>query len=122
MRNLNYVRIVTTNIIEVPQHAFRPLNGHLDKLKYTEIWSPRFQKLGNYAFYNLDSLSEVRFVHNSLDSIPSNAFHFPKESKENIDIYVDHTLLNASDIDFNAFSNIRRPASIIFNYDALFIK
>ncbi len=81
MINIEYIRLDTTKITEMLSYAFRPLMVYQKNLKGIHIRSHTIQKVGNYAFYDLNSLMVLSFGENLIDFITSNVFHFRKESK-----------------------------------------
>lgn len=113
LKNIEYINIVGTQITEIPSYAFKPLNGYQYKLKTAAIWLSPITKLGEYAYYYLDSVNHITVSRSLIDYIPSHAFELRQESKEKIDIFLDNNhKLNGSSFGTDAFLNIRRPAII----------
>jgi hypothetical protein len=111
MIKIEYIRLDNTKITEIPSYAFRPLLGYQNNLRYLYIRSRTggIQKVANYVFYDLNSMLELSLDQNMIDFIPSNAFHFRKESKINLNLYLSANHLNGSSFESNAFNNIKRP-------------
>jgi hypothetical protein len=59
MLNIEEIIIRNTKITEMPSHAFRPIVGHQNKL--WGIWMDFgvVEKIGNYLFYGLNSLTTI---------------------------------------------------------------
>jgi len=114
MKNIERIHIFETDILEIPSYAFRPIEGYQNKLKILDISGHKLRELGNYPFYDLNSLTKLRLSLSSIDYIPSNAFNFRTDSKESLDIYLDYYLFdgNYSDIEKNALLNIERPTTL----------
>jgi hypothetical protein len=115
MVNITRIDLYRTQITEIPPHAFKPLNGYQNKLTYLEFNNSPLKKIGNYAFYDLNSLEKLYFYVNQIDFIPSNAFNLRKPSQTHLEISIAHQQLNGSSFELNAFSNIQRPTRIWFH-------
>jgi len=82
-------------------------------LKYLNFFAGKLEKIGSFAFYNLNSLTLLGLGYNLIDLIPTNAFHFRKESKDVLDIYLDNNPnINGSSFQINAFENIGRTVNL----------
>ncbi len=113
--NIEHIQMERTNITEIPSYAFQPLNGFQNKLKAIYIGYGPLKKVANYAFYNLNSLVALGLYNSLIDFIPSNAFHFRKESKKPMDILISNNQLNDSSFETNAFNNIKREAALFLD-------
>jgi hypothetical protein len=116
MKYLESLELASTQIEEIPSFAFRPINGYQTKLKTVRIYGQKLKKINDNAFYDLDNISFIDISPNSIISIPLNAFHFRKESKEIISIAlgIQWHQLNGSKIETSALSNINRPVRLHF--------
>jgi len=103
-KNLESLTIFNSNIEQIPSYAFPPEN----KLKRLNINGPKLKKISDFAFYNLDSLTQL-IISGTLDGISLNALNFRKESKESLEVQLDNNLWNASSIAVNALNNFKRP-------------
>jgi len=103
-KNLESLTIFNPDIEQIPSYAFPPEN----KLKRLNINGPKLRKISDFAFYNLDSLTEL-IISGSIEELALNAFNFRKESKESLEIQLDSTLFNGSRIEVNALNNFKRP-------------
>jgi len=98
-------------LTEIPANAFKPINGYQNKLK-TIVIRGKIKTLGDFAFSNLNSLTNLSIDDNSINHISSNQLNFEKESKQILDLYLDYNLLNGSNIEIIAFINLKRPTTI----------
>jgi len=111
IKNAEFIGLGLSNFPEIPANAFRPINGFQNKLTGLDI-SGKIKKLGDFAFYNLNSLEYLNLIDILVDHISSNTFNFEKESKKTLDLYLDHNLLNGSNTEINSFINLKRPTII----------
>jgi hypothetical protein len=68
------------------------------------------QKIGNYPFFSLNHLRLLSVYENHLDFKPKDAFHFKKESNENLELFLTENKLNDSSFEIGSFDNLRKPA------------
>jgi hypothetical protein len=117
MFNIEDIWISQSNLTEIPSYAFRPVNGTQTKLKRVYIeHSPSIKEIGNYSLYYLNDLRYFSIQNNSIDFIPTDAFHFEKESNDSLTIYMnENEKLNGSGFAINSFSNIKRPTILNFH-------
>ncbi len=117
MINIENILIRHSNLTEIPSYAFRPVNGTQTKLKMIHIsHSPSIKQIGNYSLYYLNNLREFSIENSSIDFIPTDAFHFEKESNDSLTIYMsENEKLNGSGFAINSLSNIKRPTIISFS-------
>jgi len=111
LTNATTIGLYRTNITEIPDNAFRPIIGYQNKLKNLQLVG-NIQKLGNDAFYNLNSLESLQIYGNSIKSISPNAFNFKEESNKQFYLYVDYFLLSVFNSDIVTFANLKRPTTI----------
>jgi hypothetical protein len=87
MLNIEEITIRSTRITEMPSYAFKPIVVHQNKLRGIWIDFGVVEKIGNYLFYGLNSLT-ISFHVNKLVSIPKNAFHLEKPSNETLVLWL----------------------------------
>jgi hypothetical protein len=108
MIEIETIRIVYSKLEEIPENAFRPLMGHQNKLTYVGFQDNIITKIGNNAFQDLFSLSQLKLYSNKIDHIPKNAFKFLKKSAlSHLDL--DNNLLNSSSFEEGALSYLNGP-------------
>ena len=114
--NAEYMVLSWLNISEVPAHAFKPINGLQDKLKYLEIRGPSFTKIDDNAFYSLNNLTELRIWDTKNQLISKNVFAFERKSDEVLTIRLTNcTFMKNFNFEQDAFLNLKRPANLIIN-------
>ncbi len=116
MANLETIFITNSMIEEIPDNAFRPLNGPQNKLYDIGLEYNKIKKFGNNAFKNLHFLNGLDLDHNSVNHIPKDAFSFNTTSKDIFDLYLQNLTLNSNSFEKGAFSNLNRPTFLHFNY------
>jgi hypothetical protein len=110
MRNVATIQLLNNNISTIPSYAFKPINGFQSKLLTLNLFNNlKLEQIENYAFYNLDSLTQLQIYNSSIEYLPANALNFRKDSKNLLNIYLDPILFNGSILENNAFLNTRRP-------------
>jgi hypothetical protein len=112
--SLEEIYLLYTNITQIPSHAFRSINGIQENL--TTIWfngSP-IVSIGNYSFYDLNNLNELSFDLTLIDSIPSNALNFRRDSNNKMRLYLQYIKLNGSSFEIESLNNLKRPTDLLF--------
>lgn len=113
MLNLESIVLDNTNIKEIPENAFKSLNGPQNKLWAVYVRYGILEKLGDYAFSDLNNLKQIALDGNELSYIPQNAFFFNKKSNETLEIWLNANQLNSSSIEFGTFLSIYgRPVTL----------
>jgi hypothetical protein len=107
--NIESIVIQQSNITEIPSYAFKPVIGPQNKLNLLWIDNGVVQKIGNYPFFSLNHLNELSVDANNLDFIPKDAFHFEKESNEDLVLMMVANNLNDSSFEIGSFDNLRKP-------------
>jgi hypothetical protein len=122
MVNIVSIDISNTSLTEIPDFAFRPINGSQLSLRYIHInYNMNLNKIGNNAFNNLSSLSVLNLDNNNLNHISENMFNM-SNSESKLDLYLRSNLLNSSSFEMNAFSQLNRPTNLIlYGNDITFI-
>jgi hypothetical protein len=115
MTNLEVLNIMYTNLEEIPENAFRPLNGLQNNLSSINFYNNKISKIGNNAFKYLNSLTELQFISNSVDIIPENAFSFSDTSEKRLYIFVTDCHLKSTSFSIGAFNHLNRPTTIFLN-------
>jgi hypothetical protein len=116
MANLETIFITSSMIEEIPDNAFRPLNGPQNNLYDIGLEHNQIKKFGNNAFENLHFLNGLDLDHNNVNHISKDAFSFNTTSKDTFDLYLQNLTLNSSSFEKGAFSNLNRPTILHFNY------
>ncbi len=117
MENIEDIRLLSTNLTEIPSNAFKPVNGFQDKLKIVSFWNSSIHKLGDNAFSNLNSVTDLILSQNSINFIPANAFRFENQSKDSLTVDLNNNPLNGSSFELNSFLNIKRPTNLLLFSD-----
>jgi hypothetical protein len=116
MLNIEFISISQSKITEIPSYAFKPVIGPQNKLSRLWIESGVVQNIGNYPFFSLNHLNELSVDLNYLDFIPKDAFHFEKESNENLRLWLTANKLNDSSFEIGSFDNLRKPTILNLGY------
>jgi hypothetical protein len=110
---------VTSNLIEeIPDNAFRPINGLQTNFYDLALYNNRIKKIGYKAFTNLHNLDNLQINTNKLNHIPKNALFFTNTDLDFFELFLFEELLNSSSFESGAFDNLHRPTMIHFNYGA----
>ena len=64
MTNIEDIRLITTDLKEIPSNAFTTLNN----LTTISFWNSSINKIGNYAFQELVSVTDIQLGHNLIGS------------------------------------------------------
>ncbi len=115
MTDLEVLNIMYTNLEEIPENAFRPLNGLQNNLSSVNFYNNKISKIGNNAFKYLNSLTELQFISNSVDIIPENAFSFSDTSEKRLYIFLTACHLKNTSFSIGAFNHLNRPTTIFLN-------
>jgi hypothetical protein len=115
---LNIERVfITSNLIEeIPDNAFRPINGLQTNFYDLALYDNKINKIGNNAFTNLQYLSNLQIDANKVNHISKNAFFFNNTDQGFFLLFLFEQLLNSSSFESGAFDNLHRPTIIYFNY------
>jgi Leucine-rich repeat (LRR) protein len=116
MVNITYAQISNSLIEEIPENAFKPLNGTQKNLSILNLNDNKITKIGNNAFEYLDSLTQLELDGNKLNHISENAFNFSKSSDKLLQLFLDRNSLNSSSFEKGAFDKFNRPTYIIFSF------
>jgi hypothetical protein len=112
MNNLEVLNIMYTNLEEIPENAFRPLNGLQNNLSTIYLYNNKISKIGNNAFKYLNSLTELHLTSNFVDNIPENAFSFSDTSEKRLNIFLIACHLKSVSFSVGAFSHLNRPTRL----------
>jgi hypothetical protein len=110
LSSLVNVRIITlgqTKIKFIPDNAFSNINQN--KLTHLEINSGMIAKVGDYAFYYLNSLTYLKLEKQQLNHIAQHAFDLEKSSTSTLEVHLNDNLIEDSGIEINAFVGTKRP-------------
>jgi hypothetical protein len=113
--NIESVFISQTLIDEIPENAFRPLNGSQNNLTSLRFNGNKITKIGNNALNHLTYLSRLEFNRNNLSHISKNAFNFEKFSDNLFELYFLDNYLNSSSFEIGSFDNLNRPTIVYFS-------
>ncbi len=116
MLNIEDIKIRGTRITEMPSYAFKPIVGHQNRLRGIWIDFGVVEKIGNYLFYGLNSLTTISFHSNRLVSITKNAFHLEKPSNETLGLWLSDNRFNDSGFEIGSFENLRKPTDLRLNH------
>ncbi len=117
MVNIERFYIFNSLIEEIPDNAFRPVNGSQNNLKDIGLYQNKITKIGNNAFKHLNYLLSLGLEQNKLDHISENAFSFEKFNDNLFGLFLYNNSLNSSSFESGAFDNLNRPTAIHFNFD-----
>jgi hypothetical protein len=109
MKNITYIQLENTNITEIPSYAFAPIMGYQTQLQQLYITGGNLQKINDFAFHNLDSLTTLSLYGNSVNFLPKNAFNFRKNSTNILNMKLDSDLFNKTIFQNETFLNTKRP-------------
>ena len=105
------------NIAEIPSNAFKNIVGEQDKLEILWFNGISIKKLGNNAFSQLNSLTQLYITYTSIDFIPEYAFEFNEDSDKRLVIYIyNDQFLNSSGFSEYSLMNLKRPTTIYINF------
>ena len=114
MIQINSVYIQYCEISEIPDNAFRPLNGTQTNFTTLYLGFNKITKIGNNAFQYLVSLSTIVLYNNPINHVSENAFNMLRKSETLLDINLNNCPLNSSSFEIGSFSNLKRPTKIQF--------
>ncbi len=115
MVNIELIYLTDNMIEEIPDYAFRPINGSQNKLSLLYISDNTIKKIGNFAFKDLNDLSSLTIDSNKVSHISKNAFSFEKPSDSKIEIDLTNLPLKGDSFESGAFGDLKRPARINLN-------
>jgi hypothetical protein len=110
--NIKYVYLVNNMIEEIPDYAFRPINGPQNNLSSLYISDNNIKRIGNFAFQDLNHLIILSIESNKTINITKNIFSFQKPSNISLTLDIRDLPLNSNSFESGAFSNLKRPATI----------
>jgi Leucine-rich repeat (LRR) protein len=116
MPNIESVQITNSLIEEIPDNAFRPLNGEQTNLTKLYLFGNKIKRIGNNAFEYLTSLKRLELYSNDINHISDKAFNFLRTSEKHLSIGLNDCLLNSSSFQVGAFDHLKRPTIIYFDY------
>jgi len=119
MVQIDLAEISHSLIEEIPDYAFRPLNGHQKNLKYVALGHNKISKIGTNAFQYLSSLSQLLLHSNPLNHISESAFNILRPSENELKLLLDNCLLNSSSFEIEAFSHLNRPTVLYLNLNEI---
>ncbi len=94
--NLERICLYSTNISEIPSHAFRLVNGTQNKLSFIEFAFSPIVEIGDNSFSSLNNLSHLSFDYTNIQTIPKTAFSFDKDSNTRMNLFLQETQLNST--------------------------
>jgi hypothetical protein len=112
MEKLQYLTITHTEIDEIPENAFNPINNQMKNFSLIHMPDNKISKIGKNAFNNLD-LGQLTLTGNPLSYISQNEFKF-KTFNNRFDLYLAKCSLNSSSFESGAFGDINRPTFLWF--------
>jgi hypothetical protein len=115
---LEVLEISHSLIEEIPDNAFRPINGQQNNLSVINLYYNKINRIGDNAFQNLNSLSKLYIENNKIDHISDKALTFGKtlETENTFIIYLFGCLLNSSSFAIGAFNNLNRATWLYLSY------
>jgi hypothetical protein len=93
MPNIEHVYLFYSELEEIPDNAF---NGTHNNLTQIILYGNKITKVGNNAF--------------------SQCIQFFNSSENYLDLFLNNCLLNSSSFEKKAFSNLKRPTILRFNF------
>jgi hypothetical protein len=109
MVNLETIIITEANFSEIPDNAFRPLNGPQNSLNLIDFYNFPLSKIGINAFQDLNNLTTLIFEMLQINNIRDNTFNFINESNSLLNLQIHINQLNSSSFEKSSFSNLKRP-------------
>jgi Leucine-rich repeat (LRR) protein len=116
MVGLEVLEISHSLIEEIPDNAFRPINGQQKNLTVINLYNNKINRIGDNAFQNLNSLSKLYIEHNKINHISDKALIFGETSENTFILYLFGCLLNSSSFAIGAFNNLNRPTWLYLSY------
>ena len=112
-KRVEYIYLGQSNITEIPSEAFKPVNGNQDHLINIHINSTSLAKIGERAFFHLNSLNFIQISNTNIQTIPANAFAFEKVSNQSLTIrFYSDQFLDKYNFAKDAFTQIKRPVTL----------
>lgn len=118
MTNLISVSIWHSNLTEIPDEAFDPMNG-LQKnwLGMSFGYNPKLEKIGENAFQRLEFMQFLDFYNNKISYVSKNAFSFQNNLNKTLRIALFGNKLNATSFQLGAFDSIKRPVDLELQFN-----
>ena len=111
--NATVIILIDNGVTEIPSNAFKNIVGKQDKLETLFLGGGALRKLGNNAFSQLKSLTELEITSTSIEFISEYAFEFNEVSDKILYIHLqDNKLLNSSGFAEYSFTKLKRPTTI----------
>ncbi len=116
--NINVVYLINNMIEEIPDYAFKPINGSQNNISSLYISDNNIKRIGNFAFKDLNHLNILSIGSNNMTkkqiyvSITKNIFSFEESSDSLLTLDFGDLSLNGNSFESGAFSNLKRPAAI----------
>ncbi len=112
MVNIKNIYLTQNKIEEIPDYAFKPINGPENTLNLLYITDDTIKRIGNFAFQDLNHLYSLTIDSNKVNYISKNAFSFEESSDSLIDIDLSNLPLKGDSFEIGAFGDLKRPARI----------
>jgi hypothetical protein len=111
------INLDSNTIHEIPDNAFDKSNYqqiYLEKIYFIESFVSR---IGNYALYNLSSISEISFFVNSIQSISAHTFDFHFNSDSILEINLNYSQLDENCLETGVFQSPIRKIDLNLRID-----
>jgi Leucine-rich repeat (LRR) protein len=110
--NINVVYLINNMIEEIPDYAFKPINGPQNNLSSLYISDNNIKRIGNFAFEDLNHLNILSICSNQIVNITKNLFSFENSSDSSLTLDFRDLPLNGESFESEAFNNLKRPTTI----------
>ncbi len=117
MNNLKKLDIEYTNLKDIPNNAFRPLNGVQKNLISVNLPSNNISTIGENAFQSLPNIQTIDLSSNLLKNISENVFKITNTSEKLLQIYLTSNELNSNSFAQKSFDNLKRPTLLTLSYN-----
>ncbi len=110
--NIKDVYLINNMIEEIPDYAFKPINGPQNNLSSLYISDNNIKRIGNFAFEDLNHLNILSICSNQIVNITKNLFSFENSSDSSLTLDFRDLPLNGESFESEAFNNLKRPTTI----------
>jgi len=86
--DLEFIRLVRTNLTSIPDHAFQPINGQFTKLTSLVTDESPIKSIGEFAFYHMPNLTQLGMTRNQFTQIKRNTFTIKEHSNKKSEIFL----------------------------------
>lgn len=122
LRNFPHLKgfyLLTSNLEEIPQDAFKSSIGFGYNLETIRILNSQLSYIHDFTFASLPKLKWIDFSDNQIDRIGADSFFLRSQTDQPLMISLTGNKLSSDYIQSGAFDNITRPVKIYLNSNNL---